>query len=216
MKSVRPAMLTVFMMSILGAAATSPPARAQALVTASKVAEITAFGGYTYTEPDYGPNSVKGFTLGSDFTIFRSWFVDPSLEVRFNHATGRPINFTGEVITERAILVGPRAQKDYGRFHPYIDFLVGVGHIAYNPPPTFSPNDHGDSGVSLTYGIGTDIDLVHNFSLKLDFQQQNWNLGKNLPFQPDGSNYTLTPRNLTVGVTYHVPFAGLRKQRELR
>lgn len=209
MNTVRPAVLTVFVMLILGTAATSPPVRAQALLTASKQAEITAFGGYMYSQPDYGPASKKGFAFGGDFTMFRHWFVDPSAEVRFDYTAGQGIN-------ERAILVGPRAQKDFGRFHPYIDVLFGQGHISYNPPPPFSPNDHGDSGFNLTYGAGADVDLVHNFSLKVDFQEQNWNLGKNILFQPDGSNYTLTPRTLMLGVTYHFPFSGLKKQRELQ
>ena len=206
---VRPAVLTAFIIFIFGSAAISPPLHAQALVTASKAAEITAFGGYMYSNPDYGFNSYKGFVGGANFTMFRHWWVDPSIEARFDYTAG-----TG--ISEHAFLVGPRAQKDYGRFHPYIDFLVGEGHISYNPPPSFSPNDHGDGGINLTYGGGADIDVVRNFSLKVDFQQQNWNLGTNIPFQPDGSNYTLTPRTLSVGVTYHFPFSGLNHQRELQ
>jgi opacity protein-like surface antigen len=210
MTLVRPAVFTAFIIFIFGSAYTAPPLHAQALVTASKAAEITAFGGYNiYNNPDYGANTNKGFLAGADFTIFRNWWVDPSVEARFVYTAG-----TG--ISEHAILVGPRAQKDYGRFHPYVDVLVGEGFIDYNPPPSISPKDHGDSGLSLAYGAGIDVDLVRNFSLKADFLQQNWNLGQNSLFQPDGSNYTLTPRTVSVGVTYHFPFSGLRKQRELQ
>jgi hypothetical protein len=205
----RLAVLTAFVALFIGGAATSPPLRAQALVTASKAAEITAFGGYMYSAPDYGSNSAKGFAAGADFTMFHHWWIDPSVEARFDYTSATSIS-------EHAFLFGPRAQKDYGRFHPYVDVLFGNGHISYHPPPAFSPLDHGDSGFNITYGIGTDIDLPRNLSMKFDFQQQNWNLGKNLPFQPDGSNYTLTPRTLIFGVTYHFPFSGLRKQRDLQ
>ncbi len=208
MTLVRPAVLTAFIFFISGSAFTSPPLHAQALVTASKAAEITAFGGYMYTSPDYGQSSSKGFLAGADFTLFRHWWVDPSVEARFDYTAG-----TG--ISEHAFLAGPRAQKDLGRFHPYVNVLIGEGHISYNPPPSISPNDHGDGGLNIAYGIGADVDLVHHLSLKVDFLQQNWNLGQNSAFQPDGSNYTLTPRTLSIGVTYHFPFSGLNHQREL-
>jgi hypothetical protein len=207
MRFVRLAALTVGFVASAGFLAGSM-LKAQSLSTARKDAEFTVFGGYTVTSPDYGPTSYKGMLVGGNFTVFKHWFVDPSLEVRYDWESQPQVS-------EHAFLVGPRAQKDYGRFHPYVDFLVGGGFISYNPPPTFSPNDHHDGGINLTGGGGVDIDVTKNFSAKFDVQAQHWNLGKNAPFQPDGQDYTLTPRTYSVGVTYHIPFSGLRKQKTL-
>lgn len=208
MKFVRLASLTAFLFLVAGLML-APNLRAQSLATARRGAEITAFGGYSVSHPDYGGTSYNGETIGANFTLFKNWWVDPSVEVRFNHSSN-------SIISENAFLVGPRVQKDYGRFHPYVDALFGVGVISYHPAPTFSPDDHQDSGRNIAFGGGVDFDVTRNFSAKVDFQEQNWNLGKNPPFQPDGSNYTLSPSVLTFGVTYHIPFSGLRKQRELR
>jgi opacity protein-like surface antigen len=185
-----------------------PPLKAQALATAQRGAEITAFGGYMLSDPDYGYRSYNGEMFGANFTVFKHWFVDPSIEVRYDHTSNA-------IISEHAFLGGPRVQKDYGRFHPYADFLIGIGTIDYNPAPLFSPNDHKDSGRNFSIGGGVDYDVTRNFSAKVDFQQQNWNLGPNPPFQATG-NYTLSPRTLTFGVTYHIPFSGLRKQQYLQ
>ena len=207
MRLVRFAPLTVCFL-LMAWSVEGTPSAAQSLATARRSAEITAFGGYTVSHPDYGGTSYNGETVGANFTLFNRWWVDPSLEARFSHSSN-------PIISENSFLVGPRIQKDYGRFHPYAEALFGVGVISYHPPPSFSPNDNQDSGRNISFGGGVDFDVTRNFSAKVDFQEQNWNLGKNPPFQPDGSDYTLAPSLLTFGVTYHLPFWGLRKQKYL-
>lgn len=211
MTLARPAVLTAFMTLFLGGAAAGPPLRAQALVTASKAGDIAVFGGYTRSSPDFGAAIAHGFTFGADFTFAHRWHIDPGIEARFDHTS------TG-ILTEHAFLFGPRANLDYGRFHPYADVMFGAGGVGYNPPPVFSPKDHADGGIDLAFGGGVDVDLVHHFALKVDYQAQRLNLGVNQAFKPDGSNYTLTPQNVTIGVVYHIGISGLsglRKQREL-
>ena len=211
MTLARPAVLTAFIILLFGGASPGPPLRAQALVTASKVGDLSVFGGYTRSWPDYNPAQANGYTFGGDFTFLRLWRLDTGVEARYDHT------YTS-AITEHAILFGPRATIDYHRYHPYADFLIGTGGIAYNPPPYFSPNDHADGGVTLAAGGGVDIDLTPRFALKLDYQQQHINMGINPPFKPSGGNYTLTPQNVTVGLVYHFNvfgLSGLRKQREL-
>jgi hypothetical protein len=179
------------------------------LPTATKAAEITAFGGYTVGDPDFGGFTKNGFTLGSDFTLFPHWHVDPSVEVRFNflHAP---------TISEHSFLVGPRLQEDFlhDRLHPYVNFLVGAGTISYHPVTV--PNDSSDSGRAYSIGGGADFDITRHISVKGDVQQGFWNLGTNSYYKPQGGDYTLSPRTYTFGVTYHFIFRGLNKQQELR
>jgi hypothetical protein len=77
--------------------------RAQSLPTASKSAEISAFGGYVASSPDYGAFLKKGIGAGADFTIFPKIPVAPSLEVRGHEAFGT-------YVTEKALFVGLRVQ----------------------------------------------------------------------------------------------------------
>ena len=204
---VRLVVLTVFM--LLGGVVGSSSLYAQALPTATKTAEISAFGGYTVTSPDYGPLTKTGFMFGSDFTLFPHWHVDPSIEARFSFAHA-------PAISERAFLIGPRVQTEvlHNRLHPYADFLFGVGTISYHP--IVNPGDSSDSGRAISYGGGADYDLTRHISLKGDVQVQSWNLGTNGFFKPQGGDYTLSPITYTFGASYHFEFHGLGKQRELR
>jgi opacity protein-like surface antigen len=203
-------LVLVSVSSVLGVTTESASLSAQALPTAQKAAEITAFGGYTPSSPDFGPRTYNGFTAGADFTIFPPLRFDPSVEVRFTRSHSYDM-------TEKSFLVGPRLQKDFGRdhYHPYIDFLVGRGSFNYSGvvPVGFS---NTASGFALSYGGGIDIDVTHHVSLKLDLQQQSWSMGTNRFFKPNGETFTLAPRTYTVGATYHFQFPGLNKQRELR
>jgi hypothetical protein len=180
---------------------------AQARPSASRVAQISVFGGYSPTYTDFGLHTYDGFMFGGDFGVFPSrWWLSPALEFRYTHARNN-------VVTEHSYLVGPRFQKDFGRFRPYADVLVGVGAIDYHP--IVAPGDAHDSGRNIAYGGGLDVYVAHHTSLKLDFLQQNWNLGYDPNFQPVG-DYTLTPWQGTVGVVYDFSYSGLRHQRELR
>jgi hypothetical protein len=199
----------VYISLTLGGIVGSSSLLAQALPTAQRAAEITAFGGYTMSNPDQGVYAYKGFLAGANFTIFPHWFIDPSVETRFTYASST-------THTEHSFVVGPRLQKDFhnDRLHPYADVLIGVGVVSYHPEILIG--DAKDSGVDLVYGGGIDIDVTRHISLKLDAQRHNFNLGVNAFYKPDGSDYLLTPSTFSVGATYHFPFAGLRKQRELR
>jgi hypothetical protein len=176
--------------------------QAQAIPTASKSAEISAFGGYMPSHTDYGPHTLKGFEAGADFTIFPHFPVAPSLEVRGQYGSSTDV-------TEKALLLGIRVQKDFRfRLHPYADFLIGIGQLTYHLDPY--PNYSQDTSKALSYGGGINLDVSRHLSAKLDIQAQNWNFGKNGALQPNG-NYTLTPYTAMVGVTYTVPFRVLNR-----
>jgi hypothetical protein len=182
---------------------------AQALATASRAADISVFGGFSPTYTDFGHRTYDGWMAGGDFRVFPPhWPVNPSLEFRYTHATNTPV-------TEQSYLGGIRFDHQFGRFTPYADVFGGVGLIGYHP--VIIPGDTNDSGRNLAYGGGVDIDITRHVAVKLDFLQQNWNLGYDPAFAATG-NYTLTPYQGTVGVLYHFSanFKDLHKQRELR
>ncbi len=80
----------------------------------------------------------------------------------------------------------------YGRFQPYADFLVGPGTIHF-------PHNNGyigDNSTVYNYGVGVDMGVTRNFSLKLDVQAQHWNTGE----------YRFEPILGLVGITYQIPF----------
>ena len=161
-------------------------ASAQASTTASKTQDISVFGGIEFANPEYGPDNNSGVAIGADFTrYFRHIPVQPSLELRANFNNGTYAD-------EHSYLFGLRAGYQYSRFTPYIDFLVGPGSIHY--PLNVGYTD--DNSIVYDYGGGLDIDLVRNFSLKLDLQQQRWNT----------DTFAFTPVVGIVGVTYHIPF----------
>jgi opacity protein-like surface antigen len=173
-------------------------AHAQQQYTELKTAEISAFGGFTVTQPDISTYTDKGVSVGAAFTRFFDRLpVDPSVEIRGTYASGTYAN-------ERTVSFGIQLSRPIRRLHPYADFLVGVGSIVYAVDP--APGEHSDRGLAYTYGGGLDYDLVHNFRLRLDAQGQHWNLGQNPILAPDGGAYTLTPFQFTVGVNYVIPF----------
>jgi len=193
---------TLLTLAMISAATTAAKSYGQALPTASKHAEISAFGGYMVAKTDYGPAAKKGIGAGVDFTVFPRFFVAPSLEVRGQEAVGPDV-------TEKSLMVGLRVQKDFRqKLHPYVDFLIGAGEIVYHPEPY--PDYHADKSKAYSFGGGINIDIAKHFGLKFDVQRQNWNFGSNVAIVQNG-NYTLTPTTALVGVTYTMPFRVLNR-----
>jgi hypothetical protein len=194
--------LALGLLALAGLLPFAPRAHAQADYTASRPAELFAFGGYTHVSPDYGPDGVNntGLVFGADYARSFGWRFVPALEVRAN------IN-SGQVVTEHTYLVGLRAAVNFHqRYHPYANFLIGPGYITY---PEYIPPTHitvSDEGLVYSYGAGIDVDIVHDFLFKADFQLQSWNLGTNGYTNPQGGNFTLSPTALTIGVSYRIPF----------
>lgn len=205
MKPVRIAAL--FCVGCLSGLFSFSPATAQSLSTASKAAEISAFGAYTAGTPDYGPYTLKGFSAGADFTVFPHFVLKPALELRGNV-------LSASAVTEKTVLIGPRAQLDWReRFHPYGNFLIGGGEVLFHPQP--SPGYLGDRSKVYSYGGGINIDLAYHLAAKFDFQQQSWNLGPNSNTASSG-DFTLAPRTILIGVTYTLPFRFLNRSTDYR
>ncbi len=163
----------------------TPGARAQAVRTASKSADISVFGGVEFVNPEYGRYNNTGGAVGVDYTRYFHLPIVPSVEARANFNNG-------PVADERSYLFGLRGRYDYNRFHPYVDFLIGPGTIHFPRNVGYL----GDNSIVYNYGGGVDVGVTRDFSLKLDFQGQRWNTGDQ-PF---------TPFLGLVGVTYTIPF----------
>jgi opacity protein-like surface antigen len=179
---------------------------AQAISTASRSLDIAAFGGYAGGKTDYGAEKPQGAGFGLDITKFFHLPVVPSLEARANV-------FDSSVINELSYMGGIRVEVPLkNRIHPYAAVLAGVGtlHFKFSPNPGYT----GDRGVVISYGGGIDFDVVHNISIKIDGQYQNWNLGPNGQKVPVTANFTLTPIVGIIGVEYHIPFRPHIKQRD--
>ena len=160
-------------------------AHAQATTTASKTQAISVFGGVEFANPEYGPDNSTGGAVGLNFTRYFHIPIQPSLELRANFNSNA-------YVSERSYLFGLRAAYAYGRLTPYVDFLVGPGDIHFPRNTGYV----GDNSIVYNYGGGVELDLVRNFALKLDIQQQRWNTGE-LGF---------TPVLGIVGITYRIPF----------
>ena len=192
---------SLFFLFVLAALNGSRAAWAQADPTASLSTAFSAFGGYTSSNPDYGPNRNNGATVGVDYTHYFGWRLTPSFEARGNYTTGT-------VLKQGSILFGLRLQAGVRRFHPYADALYGVTKIVYKNPPF--PSYTYDIGGTTSIGGGVDVDLTPALQAKFDFQSEFMNFGPN-GIVPNNADFTLTPTLLTVGVVYHLPVHGRHK-----
>ncbi len=166
---------------------------AQAVPTAGKTADISAFGGFTYANPNYGPDDIGGGMFGVDFTRYFHLPMQPSLEFRANFVSG-------SYVRQHTYLAGLRVAVPFHGIKPYADFLVGPGTI-YFP---FNIGYPQDNSTVYSYGGGIDVGLTRNFALKLDAQGQHWNTG----------SFIYTPVLGTVGVVYTIPFRPHVSQRD--
>ena len=167
---------------------------AQAMPTASRFFNISAFGGITGTYTGLAGGKNLGITAGGDvgFKPFHSFY--PSVEVRGTY----PID-DGEVASQKNILFGPKVERFYGNFRPYVDFFYGRGKIDYlhggypNPAGTLLYLD----SVSNVFGAGggLDITVTDHFAIKLDGQFQRYGT----PVTTSGSLYS---KPFTIGVVY--------------
>jgi opacity protein-like surface antigen len=179
--------------------AQAPRCAAQADPTAFKTSDISAFGGYENIDPAYGPDRNNGEGFGLNFTrYFPRLRVDPSIEARVNLTNGTDVK-------ERTYLLGLQAKKTYfTHYHPYVDFLAGTGTIHFN---TRASGYVGDNSIIYNFGGGVDIDLVHNFELRVDYQHQLWSLGQ--------ETNSFAPNLFLFGVNYTIPFRDYKNQHDL-
>jgi hypothetical protein len=197
MKPLHPCFSFFRFASILLATAIAPSCSAQAIPDADKAADISAFLGFQYANPDYGAPNNTGVGAGLNYTRYFPIPVAPSIEARANLTNGTNVK-------ERTYLVGLQAKaRVFRRYHPYVDFLLGKGTIHFN---THATGYIGDNSTVYNFGGGIDIDLLHNFALRADIQRQSWSLGSSPGFNPLIG---------MIGLHYTFPFRDYKDQRDL-
>jgi hypothetical protein len=161
-------------------------ASAQAVYTADRTDGFYVFGTVSEVDTDYGLND-RGYIVGGGLThSLKSRWLVPSIEVRY-------MNTVGTNITENSFLGGIKVETHFHRFHPYANFLIGIGNI------NFIPVNFSDNSIAYDAGVGLDYNVYKRFSIKVDAQEQFWKLGQ--------ASNELTPTSISAGISYRIPTA---------
>ncbi len=146
-------------------------AEAQASFTATQPLGLSAFGGGTgnWTNLEGGRN--LGITAGVDLALPTYRRFRPVLEVRATHAVAN-----GQIDAQKEVLGGLRVERQYTRWHPYVDFLAGRGQLDYqNGGFTYGAYTYlSSTTVVYSIGGGVDFDISRHFAIRGDFQAQHW------------------------------------------
>lgn len=164
--------------------------------TATRQAQISAFGGLTGTYTDLQGGKNGSITAGGDFTFLSLPHVRPAFELRGTY----PVD-SGHIDSQKNFLLGPKVESQFGRFRPYVNFLIGRGSIDYLNGGRLNNGVLYLRTSSTVYspGFGVDFDLSPQWGVKADFQYQYWST----PATPTG---TLHPKATTLGVVYRFTF----------
>lgn len=174
-------------------------AKAQTNPTASKLLEISTFGGITGTYTGLSGGKNLGITAGVDIGI-RSYFgFRPYFEGRGTY----PVD-DGQIDAQKDALGGVRIERLLRpNVRVYGDFLLGRGEIDYQNGgyPSPSGNFLFLKSTSNVYspGAGAEYRLTKNFSALADVQFQRWAT----PAAPSGSIWA---KPITLGVRYRIDF----------
>lgn len=167
--------------------------------TASKLFEISAFGGIngTYTGLSGGKN--LGITAGVDVGTRSYYGFRPFLEGRGTY----PVD-GGTIDAQRSALGGIRVvRRILPSLHVYGDFLLGRGQIDYQNGGYPSPDGNflilQSTGNVLSPGGGAEYRLSEHLTGLLDVQFQHWDS----PATPSGHLWS-TP--IMVGARYRFNF----------
>jgi hypothetical protein len=169
---------------------------AQVSSTATQQLQFSAFAGGTgtFTNLDGGKN--LDITAGADLTYFGLRFVRPSLEVRGSYPVDK-----GTISSQKSFLAGLKVEHAFGRYHPYVDFLLGRGEIDYGQGGYPVGDILYISSTSTIYspGGGLDYNFTRQIDLKADLQYQHWDA----PVVPSG---VIHPVAVTLGAVYRFDF----------
>ena len=172
-------------------------AEAQAVAAGTRGFDLSAFAGLTgnYTGLAGGRN--LDLTAGADFGFKPVYSIYLSLDVRGSY----PVD-GGKVDSQKNLLAGVKVARYYGRFHPYVDGLVGRGAINYEKHfATPDPNFYYVRSASNVLAVGGGIDFVlsRHLLLKADGQLERYAS----PAVRSGRIYS---KPLTAAVVYRFTF----------
>ncbi len=217
MKRFRTAVLaaTVTLASVMPSIA---HAQATAAATATQQLALSAFGGGTGTYTNLLGGRNLGITAGADLAFMSFHRYRPVLEFRATYPVHK-----GQLDAQKNFLGGIKVERDFGRLHPYADFLVGRGQIDYQRGGFQVGSFLFLSSTSTVFspGVGLDYDVTPNWAIKGDFQYQYWDVpfatlnGGPAPvtfittpggiFQ-EATTGTLHPKVMTLGAVYRFDF----------
>ena len=177
-------------------------AAAQALPTAGRTLQLSAFGGVSGVFTDLSGGKNFSVTAGADLALPNYRAVRPVLEFRGTYPTDH-----GLVDSQKSILGGLRVDFLLGRrIHPYGDFLFGRGQIDYDGGYLFNNQIYLLTTTNVfSTGGGFDYDLTDHWGVKVDGQIQSWGGAPT----PSGNLY---PVVATAAVVYRFGFDRRYKQ----
>lgn len=148
---------------------------------------FTAGAYYSTFTPDYIPARLQGVGVYVDWDLFGHLGAEGEARwLRFNQPFG---------MYEDNYLGGPRYSRHYGKFVPYVKFLVGAGELEF-------PSGQGHGGYfALVPGGGLDYRLTHHLTIRaIDYEYQFW------PSAPGGGLPTngLSPHGFSFGLGYRL------------
>ncbi len=160
----------------------------QAIPTATKNTEYSAFGAFSLVSPDNRNAELNsGVTLGADYTrMFGN--IALSVEPRIAFAPGNTVG-------ERTFGGGLRLEYRIKRLIPYLDYIVSYGIITFTHPP--DPKYTRDDAYVSSPGIGLDYYLTPQWAVRADCQFEHWTVAP---------GDTFNPRAVSFGVVYRIPF----------
>lgn len=194
-------------------------AHAQAVSTASRLADVQAGITFTVANSDY-TNSISNPSSANDVfnlaqptgnsVYWKGYGAYANLDLRYHYGLELSYHHAsspGTQLSESTIEFGPRYIFHVGRFSPYAKALYGRGLF------NFAAYDANGNSVQianvgynvLTAGGGLDLKLRPGLNLRLfDYEYQHW-----LNFPPS----KLNPQVLSFGVAYHF-HGGLYRRRD--
>lgn len=169
------------------------PARGQAIATAERTFTLSAWAGGagTWTGIEGGHNA--SLTIGGDLGL-PTW---GPLRTELEFRAAYPV-MSGTIVGEESGLIGAKFHwLPNSDFHPYAEVLGGLGQMNYQGAGIIVGNLIYEKSSSTVYGLaaGIDSDLTRHYSVKVDFQIQDWKT----PVTTSGSAY---PVVLTIGAVY--------------
>lgn len=173
----------------------APPvlAHAQADPAALRRVDVSVFAGATavYTGLSRGRDAAS--VAGVDLNLPQAWRFRPSLEVRATTPIDR-----GTIDRQKDILGGLRVALALAHVHPYVDFLVGTGQIAFDGPYTTYAGSFlyaQPKSTVISPGAGVSFYLGAHFGVFADAQLARWST-------PASLSGHLFSKPLTVGLSY--------------
>lgn len=110
---------------------------------------------------------------------------------------------TGQYVSEKTFMFGPRYYHDYGNVAPYIKAMYGRGNFRY-------PSNLGSANFNvLSAGTGMAYSVEPWLQVRVDYEYQRW-LGFSNNNNVIGFPGAMSPQMISIGIGYHVGWKGIR------